>query len=45
VEPEMPPEVAVMVVLPTDSASASPPVLIGATDVEVELQVTDAVRS
>lgn len=44
-EPEMLPEVAVIVETPAPPALAKPPTLIVATDVTVELQVTDAVIS
>ena len=43
--PDTEPEVAVMVVAPTAMLVARPPTLIVATDVELDVQVTDEVRS
>jgi hypothetical protein len=43
-EPLMAPEVAVMVALPCATDEASPALLMVATDVADELQVTDEVR-
>lgn len=45
VDPEMPPEVAVIVVVPMAAAEASPVLLMVATPSSNELHVTDIVKS